>query len=105
MKWLISGLATLACCAGLAAQDVATVNYKVDPSKVENTVDARIYGQFLEHIFNSVHGGLWGDMILNPSLEAQGGGGWMIKDDSVMSSQLITDQKLIFGDDKWGDYE
>jgi len=101
----MSGLATLACCAGLAAQEVATVNYKVDPSKVENTVDARIYGQFLEHIFNSVHGGLWGDMILNPSLEAQGGGGWTIKEDSVMSSQLITDQKLIFGDDKWGDYE
>lgn len=101
----MSGLTTLAFCAALAAQEAATVNYKVDPSKVENTVDARIYGQFLEHIFNSVHGGLWGDMILNPSLEAQGGGGWTIEDDTVMSSQLITDRKLIFGDDKWGDYE
>ena len=92
------------CVAG-AAQETATVNYKVDPSKVQNTVDARIYGQFLEHIFNSVHGGLWGDMILNPSLEAQGGGAWMIQNDTVMSSQLITDRKLVFGDDKWGDYE
>ena len=102
---MMSGLATLACCAAIAAQEAATVNYKVDPTKVENTVNAGIYGQFLEHIFNSVHGGLWGDMILNPSLEAQGGSGWMIEDDTVMSSQLITDQKLVFGDDKWGDYE
>jgi len=101
----MSGLATLAFCTVAAAQETATVNYKVDPSKVQNTVDARIYGQFLEHIFNSVHGGLWGDMILNPSLEAQGGGGWMIEDHTVMSNRLITDQKLIFGDDKWGDYE
>jgi alpha-N-arabinofuranosidase len=32
-------------------------------------IDPRIYSQFLEHIFHSVHGGLWGDQILNPSLE------------------------------------
>ncbi|MEI6603982.1 MAG: family 16 glycoside hydrolase [Verrucomicrobiota bacterium] len=98
-------MATLALCAGIAAQEASTVNYKVDASKVENIVDARIYGQFLEHIFNSVHGGLWGDLILNPSLEAQGGGGWMIEDDTVISNQLITDKKLVFGDEKWGDYE
>lgn len=32
-------------------------------------IDPRIYSQFLEHIFHSVHGGLWGDQLLNPSLE------------------------------------
>ncbi|HVS73054.1 MAG TPA: alpha-L-arabinofuranosidase C-terminal domain-containing protein, partial [Phycisphaerae bacterium] len=32
-------------------------------------IDPRIYSQFLEHIFHSVHGGIWGDQILNPSLE------------------------------------
>ena len=32
-------------------------------------ISVGIYGQFLEHIFNSVHGGLWGDQILNGTLE------------------------------------
>jgi alpha-N-arabinofuranosidase len=98
-------VAALALWATAAAQETARVDYKVEPSTVENTVDAKIYGQFLEHIFNSVHGGLWGDLILNPSLEAHGGGGWTIKDDAVVSSQPITDQKLTFGDERWGDYE
>ena len=37
--------------------------------KTTKNIDQRIYGQFLEHIFNSVHGGLWGDQILNGTLE------------------------------------
>ncbi|MEI7902350.1 MAG: family 16 glycoside hydrolase [bacterium] len=90
---------------GAAAQEAATVQYKADPSKVENAVDVKIYGQFLEHIFNSVHGGLWGDLILNPSLEAQGGGGWLIEDNTVLSSKPVTDRRLVFGDAKWGDCE
>ena len=102
---MMTGLATLALHAAAADQEAAPIHYTVDPTKVENTVDGKIYGQFLEHIFNSVHGGLWGDMILNPSLEAHGGGGWQIENDTVMSSQPITDQKLIFGDAKWRDYE
>jgi alpha-N-arabinofuranosidase len=32
-------------------------------------IDVGIYGQFLEHIYNSVHGGLWGDQVLNGTLE------------------------------------
>ncbi|MCX6878396.1 MAG: DUF1080 domain-containing protein [Verrucomicrobia bacterium] len=105
MTRLMIGLTALVPWHATLAQEAATVHYKVDPAKVENTVDARIYGQFLEHIFNSVHGGLWGDMILNPSLESHGGGGWVIEDNTVMSSQQITDQKLIFGDAQWRDYE
>jgi alpha-L-arabinofuranosidase len=37
--------------------------------QIMKTVSTGIYGQFLEHIFNSVHGGLWGDQILNGTLE------------------------------------
>jgi alpha-N-arabinofuranosidase len=102
---LMIALAASALGAAAPAREAAAVRYKVDPSKVENTVDVKIYGQFLEHIFNSVHGGLWGDMILNPSLESHSGGGWVIEDNTVMSSRQITDRKLIFGDAKWGDYE
>lgn len=46
-----------------------TVGLTVDADRVVKTVSVGIYGQFLEHIFNSVHGGLWGDQILNGTLE------------------------------------
>jgi alpha-N-arabinofuranosidase len=41
----------------------------VHTDQTTKTVSTGIYGQFLEHIFNSVHGGLWGDQILNGTLE------------------------------------
>ncbi len=41
----------------------------VHTDQAVKTISPGIYGQFLEHIFNSVHGGLWGDQILNGTLE------------------------------------
>ena len=41
----------------------------VHTDQTTKTINVGIYGQFLEHIFNSVHGGLWGDQILNGTLE------------------------------------
>lgn len=41
----------------------------VHTDQVTKTLSVGIYGHFLEHIFNSVHGGLWGDQILNGTLE------------------------------------
>jgi alpha-L-arabinofuranosidase len=43
----------------------------VHTDQTTKAVSNGIYGQFLEHIFNSVHGGLWGDQILNGTLELQ----------------------------------
>src|SRR5262245_36690981 len=45
------------------------IQYTVYTDHATKTVDQGIYGQFLEHIFNSVHGGLWGDQVLNGTLE------------------------------------
>lgn len=63
-------------CAGLVSRSVsaqdaggASVKYAVHSDKVVSTIDQGIYGQFLEHIYNSVHGGIWGDQILNGTLE------------------------------------
>ena len=42
---------------------------RLDPDKITGKIEVGIYGQFLEHIYNSVQGGLWGQMILNGSLE------------------------------------
>jgi alpha-L-arabinofuranosidase len=41
----------------------------VHTDQTTKTVSTGVYGQFLEHIFHSVHGGLWGDQILNGTLE------------------------------------
>jgi len=46
-----------------------TLALTVHTDQTTKTVSTGIYGQFLEHIFNSVHGGLWGDQILNGTLE------------------------------------
>lgn len=46
-----------------------SLKYTVHSDKVVSTIDLGIYGQFLEHIYNSVHGGIWGDQILNGTLE------------------------------------
>lgn len=45
------------------------VTLTVHSDQTTKTVSSGIYGQFLEHIFNSVHGGLWGDQVLNGTLE------------------------------------
>ena len=39
------------------------VTITVDPSKVLHGIDEKIYGHFLEHIYHSCNGGLWGDLI------------------------------------------
>ncbi len=67
--WILSCL-VLACALARAEEEVALT---IDPDRLENRIEVGIYGQFLEHIFNSVHGGLWGDMLLNGSLQPAAG--------------------------------
>ncbi len=62
--------------APLALLTLALPTYAADPISYTlhadqpiQQIDPRIYGQFLEHIFNSVHGGLWADQLLNGSHE------------------------------------
>lgn len=45
----------------------AQTTYTIHSDQVLHSVDERIYGQFLEHIYNSVNNGLWGDLIWNRS--------------------------------------
>jgi hypothetical protein len=58
-------LATLSLTPLVAAEPLALT---VHTDQATKNVSTGIYGQFLEHIFNSVHGGLWGDQILNGDL-------------------------------------
>jgi alpha-L-arabinofuranosidase len=53
----------------LGYEKTGPITLTVHTDQITKTVSTGIYGQFLEHIFNSVHGGLWGDQILNGTLE------------------------------------
>ena len=45
------------------------VNLTVDPDRVLHPVDEKLYGHFLEHIYHSINGGLWGEVVWNRSFE------------------------------------
>jgi alpha-L-arabinofuranosidase len=87
----------------LNAQDV----YTIHSDQVLHTVDKKIYGQFLEHIYNSANNGLWGDLIWNRSFERVGGtsGLWSRDGDEIVQSSFNENVRLLFGDVGWQDYE
>ena len=79
----------------------------VDTTNIVNTIDEKVYGHFLEHIYHSANGGLWGEMVWNRSFELSGSGGgiWSIDGSDLVQSSLATDVHMEFGDTGWGDYE
>jgi alpha-N-arabinofuranosidase len=86
--------------------EMKAVTYRVDTANTVGDIDINIYGQFLEHIFNSVHGGLWDDMILNPSLERkQDALAWFVDEGVIQVEGLADNTPIAFGDETWTDYE
>ncbi len=83
----------------------ATVRLSIDPTTVVNRVDEKVYGHFLEHIYHSCNGGLWGELVWNRSFEETSGGRWRIEEGQVVQEGMGTDQRLVFGDPAWTDYE
>jgi len=81
--------------------------FTVNPSSIQNTIDEKVYGHFLEHIYHSVNGGLWGELVWNRSFELDNssGGLWSIEGSELVQSSLATDVHMEFGDPSWGDYE
>lgn len=85
----------------------AQSTYSVNTANTLHTVDEKIYGHFLEHIYNSVNGGLWGELVWNRSLERIPGmsGEWTIEDTVIIQSSLSDNVRLLFGETDWTDYE
>lgn len=81
--------------------------FYINTTDIVNTVDEKVYGHFLEHIYHSANGGLWGELVWNRSFEISGSGGgiWSIEGDELVQSSLSTDVHLEFGDTAWSDYE
>jgi hypothetical protein len=75
--------ALLASAPALRAAEPVTLT--VDPAKIENRVDEKVYGHFLEHIYHSVNGGLWGELVWDRSFEGGGGGvAWKVEGDCIV---------------------
>ncbi len=106
-----NGLLGLITVAGLGVavqmeQDGMTKRVVLQPQKVLHRVDEKVYGHFLEHIYHSVHGGLWGEMVWNRSFEEMPPMGlWRRVGNEVAQESIRPDVRLVFGDSNWSNYE
>jgi alpha-N-arabinofuranosidase len=115
------GRAGLAACVVLAAAltpgrpAMADNVIRIEPQEPYGRISPMIYGQFLEHIYDSVVDGLWGQRLRAPCFEEppdQPGEGWQVKQGSwhVSDGELIgegsgADNHLFTGDPGWQDIE
>jgi len=97
--------ALLLVCIVTGFSPARSVTLTVDPDRVVSEIDNKIYGHFLEHIFHSVNGGLWGEMIWNRSFEQNEMGQWAVTGDNIAQEGMGTNVRLTFGDPNWQDYE
>jgi len=94
----------LACLAGpVLAGDISLT---VHPGRVVNRIDEKVYGHFLEHIYHSCNGGLWGELVWDRSFEGAGAGvAWQREGDCIAQRGAASNVRLVFGDPTWTDYE
>ncbi len=64
---MIAGVLWWSSCSLAFAQSTATI--AIDAAKVQHAVPRTLYGTFLEPIGHSTYGGLWAQVLENPSLE------------------------------------
>ncbi len=96
---------TSLCILSAALLAATPIDLTVLPDEVINSVDERIYGHFLEHIYHSVNGGLWGEMIWSRSFEDGQVGLWSSDGETLTQTSLASNRRLVFGDERWTDYE
>src|SRR5580704_17973152 len=83
------------------------VRLQVDASQVVREIDPKIYGQFLEHIYHSVNGGLWGEVVWNRSFEERlSADDWRVKNGVLVApGALGHDSTFMIGSEAWADYD
>jgi alpha-N-arabinofuranosidase len=97
--------AFLLLCVVTVVSPTAGVTLTIEPDRVVSEIDNKIYGHFLEHIFHSVNGGLWGELIWNRSFEQNELGQWTVRGETIAQEGMGTNVRLTFGDVSWRDYE
>ncbi len=82
------------------------VELTIHADRVVNRIDEKVYGHFLEHIYHSCNGGLWGDLVWDRSFEGGGVGVMWTRQDGFIAQEGGSDNvRLLFGDPRWTDYE
>lgn len=82
------------------------VSLTIHADKTIGTVDERIYGQFLEHIYRSCSNGIWGEIVWNRSFEEQlGFEGWVAKEGCLVSPKDYPSELRFLLGTHWTDCE
>ena len=91
----------------LAPTFAQPVHLKVDTTQVVHEIDPRIYGQFLEHIYHSVDGGVWGEVVWNRSFEERlSPDDWHTRSGVLLSpSATEHESRFSIGAETWTDYD
>ena len=90
--------------AGMASAQ--TVSLTINTGTVLHGIDEKIYGQFLEHIYHSVNGGLWGEVVWNRSFEETlTQGAWKVNSGVLEAAGGNGESQFRFGAETWRDYE
>lgn len=85
----------LVCIQAIHGQSQTQLNYylKLNPDKVENEIDEKIYGFLLEHLYHSVSNGIWGETVWNRSFEEQlAYGNWIVDDNGLLILNALGDE-------------
>jgi alpha-N-arabinofuranosidase len=107
MKSAILGLTcTVVSCLASSFAAAEDVTLTLQPDQVVNRIDEKVYGHFLEHIYHSCNGGLWGELVWDRSFEGGGAGVvWTSENDFIAQQGAAADVRLTFGSPQWQDYE
>lgn len=99
-------LCVIILCAAMPAL-AQEVTLRVRTDREAGRVDERIYSHFLEHIFRSVNGGLWGEQVWNRSFESllDDRGYWSTAQGELRQATMAQNARFLFGDPTWTDYE
>lgn len=93
-------------CLGASVASPEEVTLTLQPDRVLNRIDEKVYGHFLEHIYHSCNGGLWGELVWDRSFEGGGSAvAWSRQDDCIVQDGAAADVRLTFGSPQWTDYE
>lgn len=88
----------------LVARAQEQVDIRLDPDKIENRINNKVYGFLLEHLYHSVSNGLWGENVWNRSFEELlAYGDWKIADRGEVTldalGQPLADFRICRGKD------
>ncbi len=90
--------------AGLASAQ--TLSLTVNTGTVLHGIDPKIYGQFLEHIYHSVNGGIWGEVVWNRSFEETlTQAAWKVNGEVLEAAGENAESRFRFGAETWRDYD